>query len=48
VLDEPTSGLDHDATTAVLALLAEAHCTVIIATHDPLVVTWCQSELPLE
>ena len=41
VLDEPTSGLGPDETNAVLALLASSGATVIVATHDERVVTWC-------
>jgi ABC-type transport system involved in cytochrome bd biosynthesis fused ATPase/permease subunit len=41
VLDEPTSGLGHDETAAVLALLDRAGPGVVVATHDPQVIAWC-------
>jgi ATP-binding cassette, subfamily C, bacterial CydC len=41
LLDEPTSGLGDDETAAVVSLLASTDSTVIVATHDPLVMTWC-------
>jgi ABC-type transport system involved in cytochrome bd biosynthesis fused ATPase/permease subunit len=45
VLDEPTSGLGTDETALVLALLDSCDATVIVATHDPAVVAWCDQEL---
>lgn len=47
VLDEPTSGLGADETASVLALLASTHATVVVATHDPQVVAWCDEVLEL-
>jgi ATP-binding cassette subfamily C protein CydC len=47
LLDEPTSGLGRDETTAVLALLAAAGASVVVATHDPLVVDWCDEVVEL-
>ncbi|MGC8510778.1 MAG: ATP-binding cassette domain-containing protein [Acidimicrobiales bacterium] len=47
LLDEPTSGLGADDTAAVLALLAASGATVVVATHDPLVLAWCGESLAL-
>jgi ATP-binding cassette subfamily C protein/ATP-binding cassette subfamily C protein CydC len=47
VLDEPTSGLGVDETAAVLALLASTGATVIVATHNPQVMSWCDEVLEL-
>ena len=47
LLDEPTSGLGPDETRAVLSLLAESGASVIVATHDPLVMEWCHEVLEL-
>lgn len=47
VLDEPTSGLGSDETERVLSLLTSADVAVIVATHDPLVVAWCDVVLEL-
>ena len=41
ILDEPTSGLGVDETKHVLTLLDSIDATVIIATHDPHVMEWC-------
>jgi putative ABC transport system ATP-binding protein len=41
LLDEPTSGLGANETAAVLALLASSNATLIVATHDPQVMAWC-------
>jgi ATP-binding cassette, subfamily C, bacterial CydC len=41
LLDEPTAGLGHDETRDVLALLSTQPATVIVATHDEDVMTWC-------
>jgi len=48
LLDEPTSGLGTDETAAVLSLLASTGATVIVATHDPQVMTWCDEVLELQ
>jgi ABC-type lipoprotein export system ATPase subunit len=47
LLDEPTSGLGADETAAVLTLLASTGATVIVATHDPQVMTWCDEVVEL-
>jgi ABC-type transport system involved in cytochrome bd biosynthesis fused ATPase/permease subunit len=47
LLDEPTSGLGTDETAAVLSLLASTGATVLVATHDPQVMTWCDEVLEL-
>lgn len=47
LLDEPTSGLGADETTLVLDLLAATGATVIVATHDPLVMAWCDEVFEL-
>ncbi|MHB1208822.1 MAG: ATP-binding cassette domain-containing protein [Acidimicrobiales bacterium] len=47
VLDEPTSGLGGEETTLVLSLLETTNATVIIATHDPRVIAWCDDVLEL-
>ncbi len=41
ILDEPTSGLGVSETQYVLELLASTTATVIVATHDPQVMQWC-------
>ncbi len=48
LLDEPTSGLGAEDTTAVLALLAASGASVVVATHDPLVLAWCGASLALD
>ncbi len=47
VLDEPTSGLGTEETASVLSLLAATSATVIVATHDPQVMAWCDEVLEL-
>ncbi len=47
VLDEPTSGLGGDETSLVLSLLETSNATVVIATHDPRVIEWCDDVLEL-
>jgi ABC-type lipoprotein export system ATPase subunit len=47
LLDEPTSGLGTEETAAVLSLLAPTGATVMVATHDPQVMTWCDVVLEL-
>ena len=47
MLDEPTSGLGTNETASVLDLLASTGATVVIATHDPQVMTWCDEVLEL-
>lgn len=47
LLDEPTSGLGRDETLAVLSLLDLTGATVIIATHDSVVMDWCDEVLEL-
>jgi len=41
ILDEPTSGLGVAETQQVLELLSSTTATVIVATHDPQVMQWC-------
>jgi ABC-type bacteriocin/lantibiotic exporter with double-glycine peptidase domain len=41
LLDEPTSGLGQEETRAVLGLLGATGATFIVATHDTLVMDWC-------
>ena len=47
LLDEPTSGLGTEETAAVLSLLASTGATVMVATHDPQVMAWCDVVLEL-
>ena len=47
LLDEPTSGLGQDETSRVLALLATTNSTVVVATHDPVVIAWCDDVVEL-
>jgi ABC-type transport system involved in cytochrome bd biosynthesis fused ATPase/permease subunit len=47
VLDEPSSGLGETETTALLSLLENCDATIIIATHDPLVMSWCDTVIRL-
>lgn len=47
LLDEPTGGLGIDDTERVLRLLEHTGVTVIVATHDPLVVAWCDDTVAL-
>ena len=47
ILDEPTSGLGESDTKALLSLLDNCDATVIFATHDPLVVSWCDTAIRL-
>lgn len=47
LLDEPTSGLGANETRAVLALLEASGASVVVATHDPLVIEWCDEVLAL-
>jgi len=41
LLDEPTSALGEAETLAVLALLSRVAASVVVATHDPRVLQWC-------
>jgi ABC-type transport system involved in cytochrome bd biosynthesis fused ATPase/permease subunit len=41
LLDEPTAGLGKEETALVLGLLGLTRSTVIVATHDELVIEWC-------
>ena len=41
LLDEPTAGLGRDETRQVLATLTEMGSTVVVATHDEEVISWC-------
>jgi ABC-type transport system involved in cytochrome bd biosynthesis fused ATPase/permease subunit len=47
ILDEPTSGLGTSETAAVLAHLASTGSTVVVATHDADVMTWCDEVFEL-
>ncbi|MDH2903485.1 MAG: ATP-binding cassette domain-containing protein [Actinomycetota bacterium] len=47
MLDEPTSALGEAETTAVLEVLSSLSATVIVATHDPLVLAWCDQVIDL-
>lgn len=48
LLDEPTSGLGSRETSEVLTLLAVSGATIIVATHDPHVVAWCDQVLAID
>ncbi|MFY9783649.1 MAG: ATP-binding cassette domain-containing protein [Acidimicrobiales bacterium] len=41
LLDEPTAGLGSEETMTVLSVLACTSATIIVATHDELVINWC-------
>ena len=41
LLDEPTSALGDAETRAVLDLLSDRRASVVVATHDPRVLQWC-------
>jgi ABC-type transport system involved in cytochrome bd biosynthesis fused ATPase/permease subunit len=41
LLDEPTAGLGRDEATRLLDLLGATGATVVVATHDEHVVSWC-------
>jgi ABC-type transport system involved in cytochrome bd biosynthesis fused ATPase/permease subunit len=47
LLDEPTSGLGREETEAVLALIKSSGASVVVATHDPVVISWCDRVLEL-
>jgi len=54
LLDEPTAGFGREETQLVLELFSRTGSTVIMATHDPLVIEWsdvvyelCDGELRL-
>jgi ABC-type multidrug transport system fused ATPase/permease subunit len=47
LLDEPTSALGDAETTAVLDLLSSSSATVIVATHDPRVLAWCEDVIEI-
>lgn len=47
LLDEPTSALGEVETSAVLELLSTLSATVIVATHDPRVLAWCDEVIDL-
>lgn len=46
--DEPTANLDKENCINVLKCLKELNRTVIIATHDPLIIENCDTILNLE
>jgi putative ABC transport system ATP-binding protein len=43
LLDEPTSALGDTETSAVLRLLETRASRVIVVTHDPRVIAWCDA-----
>jgi ABC-type lipoprotein export system ATPase subunit len=47
LLDEPTSGLGRDETDRVLAIIEATGATVVVATHDPRVIQWCDEVVEL-
>lgn len=47
LLDEPTSGLGRAETSAVLDLVRVAGPSVVVATHDPVVMAWCDEVVEL-
>lgn len=47
LLDEPTSALGEFETAAVLDLLSTLSATVVVATHDPRVLAWCDDVIDL-
>jgi ABC-type transport system involved in cytochrome bd biosynthesis fused ATPase/permease subunit len=47
LLDEPTAGLGRDETTRLLDLLGATGATVVVATHDEHVVSWCDVVLEI-
>ena len=47
LLDEPTSGLGGSETRAVLELLESSGASVVVTTHDPIVMSWCDEVLEL-
>jgi ABC-type lipoprotein export system ATPase subunit len=47
VLDEPTAGLGREETSRVLSLLGSTTATVLVATHDSDVISWCDETFEL-
>jgi ABC-type transport system involved in cytochrome bd biosynthesis fused ATPase/permease subunit len=47
LLDEPTAGLGREETARVLAVLAATGATVVVATHDADVMSWCDDVVTL-
>jgi ABC-type transport system involved in cytochrome bd biosynthesis fused ATPase/permease subunit len=47
LLDEPTAGLGEDDTARVLSALRRSGATVVVATHDPQVIGWCDEVFEL-
>ena len=47
ILDEPTAGLGVDETRRILGLLDERGPSVIVASHDPEVLGWCDEVVTL-
>lgn len=47
LLDEPTSALGEAETLRVLALLSRTPASVVVATHDPRVLRWCDEVIDL-
>ena len=48
LLDEPTSGLGERETAMVLSFLKASKATILVATHDALVMDWCDQVYQLE
>ena len=47
LLDEPTSALGDAETELVLRLLDTVGATIVVATHDPRIVVWCDEVIDL-
>ena len=47
LLDEPTGGLGREETARVLTLVGATGATVVVATHDPQVIEWCDDVVEL-
>ena len=47
LLDEPTAGLGREESARVLDLVAASGATVLVATHDPTVIEWCDEVVEL-
>ncbi|HUY43721.1 MAG TPA: ATP-binding cassette domain-containing protein [Acidimicrobiales bacterium] len=48
LLDEPTAGLGADETRRLLRLLDERGASVVVASHDPQVLQWCDEVVTLD
>ncbi|OYV64432.1 MAG: hypothetical protein B7X07_06420 [Actinobacteria bacterium 21-64-8] len=47
LLDEPSAGLGAEETRRLLEVLASRDVTVVVASHDPEVLAWCDEVLTL-